>query len=375
MDFPEVELRLFQKRNWRVVISQKRKFEDDILLREARALCRGLQVMVCAEHVRIARVRCLTDSMSCALAFERRLARNFEPLVQIRKLTSLCLRHQNAFHVRWIASESNCSDDPSRRPDSSQYPSRDFSNNIFDSLFSSCADESLTNGNEGAMFARTTEFGPFELESPSRVVSTGTAEGHHKLPFQDAETPERDQSGVLGECLPGHERLREDRIAMGRPYEKKLSSLELQPVKNSVRYHQALQEFLQHTLVADNPLVADAEVDEALVAHFNEKYRVGYSSSAGDICLSNVPLFSKVRERRRALLATQPSRPPELEAPHPAQEQGSSRVVHMGSADPGEHGRQPVVDGDVQHQTRGTVDHYRESAPVTKCFFTQKTDH
>ena len=51
--------------------------EDDIYLREARALFRGLQVMVCAEHVRNARVLCLTDSVSCSLAFERRRARNF----------------------------------------------------------------------------------------------------------------------------------------------------------------------------------------------------------------------------------------------------------------------------------------------------------
>ena len=138
----------------------------------ARALFRGLQVMVCAEHVRNARVLCLTDSMSCALAFERSRARNFLTLlVQIRNLTSFCLCHQIKFHVRWIASESNCSDDLFRRHDSSQHPSRDFSDNILDSLFSSCADESLTNGNEGAMFARTTEFGPFEPESPlaSRV--------------------------------------------------------------------------------------------------------------------------------------------------------------------------------------------------------------
>ena len=49
--FPEVELRLFHKGDWRVVISQKWKFEDDILSREARALFRGLQVMVCAERV------------------------------------------------------------------------------------------------------------------------------------------------------------------------------------------------------------------------------------------------------------------------------------------------------------------------------------
>ena len=34
------------------------------------------------------------------------------------------------FHVRWNASESNCSDDPSRRHDSSQHASRDFSNNF-----------------------------------------------------------------------------------------------------------------------------------------------------------------------------------------------------------------------------------------------------
>ena len=37
-DFREVELRLLQKRNWRVVTSQKWKFQDDILLREARDL-------------------------------------------------------------------------------------------------------------------------------------------------------------------------------------------------------------------------------------------------------------------------------------------------------------------------------------------------
>ena len=55
-------------------------------------------------------------------------------------------------------------------------------------------------------------FVPSSLRAPSRVVSAGTAERHRKLPFQDAETPDRDQSGVPGECLSGHERLREDRI-------------------------------------------------------------------------------------------------------------------------------------------------------------------
>ena len=61
----QVELKLLQKRSWRVVISPKWKFEDDILSREARALLRGLQVMVSAEHVRNARVLCLTALCTC----------------------------------------------------------------------------------------------------------------------------------------------------------------------------------------------------------------------------------------------------------------------------------------------------------------------
>ena len=98
-------------------------------------------------------------------------------------------------------------------------------------------------------------------------------------------------------------------------------------------------------------------------------------------------LFSGVREIMRTLLATQPSRHSGLEAPRSAQEQGSSHVVHMGSADPGilatralEHGRLLIVDGDVLLQTRRTVGEetsrflHRESAPVTVRFFTQRTD-
>ena len=59
---------------------------------------------------------------------------------------------------------------------------------------------------------------------------------------------------------------------MDRHSKKSLSLLEVDAVRSSVRYHQALQEFLQHILVTEHPLAADAEVDEALVAFFNEKY-------------------------------------------------------------------------------------------------------
>ena len=93
------------------------------------------------------------------------------------------------------------------------------------------------------------------------------------------------------------------------------SFLELHAVKNSDRHHQASQKFLQHTLSADIPLVADAEVDEALVSYFNEKYRL--RNSWRHSAWSDVPLLPGVRETRRTLLATQPSYPAGLEASHP----------------------------------------------------------
>ena len=143
--------------------------------------------MVCAEHVGNARILCLTDSMSCALPLNADALGIFKLLVQIRKLTSRCLCHQVKFHVRWIASESKCSDDPSRRHDLSQHASREFSNNLFDSLSPFCADELLNEGNGGAMHARPTESVLVEPENSSRG---GTFDQQHKHPLQDAETSE-----------------------------------------------------------------------------------------------------------------------------------------------------------------------------------------
>ena len=60
--------------------------------------------------------------------------------------------------------------------------------------------------------------------------------------------------------------------AMDRQSEKALSFMETHVVNNSNRYCHALLEFLQRTLVAENPLLADAEVHEALVAFFGSHF-------------------------------------------------------------------------------------------------------
>ena len=164
-------------------------------------------------------------------------------------------------------------------------------------------------GPESLTFARTTEIDSFQPPGPSRPASAEPAGRDQGAPGQDAETPNSKQSATFGRSLPGYERDREERIRRDhlrrrdkcprvpkeapshrqphsgdanqrrcQPFREKPPFLELHAVKTSGRYHQALQEFLQHTSVANNALVADTEVDEALGPFFNEKYRPEYSS-------------------------------------------------------------------------------------------------
>ena len=75
--FPKRELGALQTWSWRVVISQTWYIGEDIFLGEGRGFLRTLQVMVCLDSVRHARVLWLNSSMSCALFFDWRRARNF----------------------------------------------------------------------------------------------------------------------------------------------------------------------------------------------------------------------------------------------------------------------------------------------------------
>ena len=80
-------------------------------------------------------------------------------------------------------------------------------------------------------------------------------------------------------------------------------------------------------------------------------YCLRNSRWAGDILPGVVCHYlPRVRETRRALPATQLSCPPGLEAPHSAQEQVSSRVVHMGGA----------AEGDVPLRSEESVNHSEE---------------
>ena len=59
----------------------------------------------------------LVDNMSVCVSYERRRARNSFVLPQIRKLAALSLALSLQCHFRWIASEANVADEPSRKLD------------------------------------------------------------------------------------------------------------------------------------------------------------------------------------------------------------------------------------------------------------------
>ena len=169
-----------------------------------------------------------------------------------------------------------------------------------------------------------------EPENPSRG---GACDHQHKHPLQDAETSEYQQDGVLWRTLDWTRKSGRRTNSDGRPMptcvgkDGDLSPTAqrrwtLPPGSSRSEKLRSLPSGLARVppahLGGRKPLVADAEVDEALVAFFNEKYRLGYSSSTGGILHGAMrPLLSGVREARESFLATQPSRPPGLEAPAP----------------------------------------------------------
>ena len=64
--------------------------------------------------------------MAAALSFERWRSRNFLVLTRIRKLASLCFAFDRSVTVRWVPSEINVSDRPSRIHDPSDNPRQEF---------------------------------------------------------------------------------------------------------------------------------------------------------------------------------------------------------------------------------------------------------
>lgn len=112
--FSKVPARYLAKSLWEPKLWGRWSYNAGILELEGRALVKSLKRVAVSVHGRDIRQLLLVDNMAVALSFDRFRSRNFRLLLQIRKFAAYLLARNISSSVRWIPSELNNSDEPSR---------------------------------------------------------------------------------------------------------------------------------------------------------------------------------------------------------------------------------------------------------------------
>ncbi|CAE7655449.1 unnamed protein product [Symbiodinium sp. KB8] len=112
--FKEVPGRLLSSEDWFPCLWGQWRHEGGILELEARALVKGIRRIALSRFGHDLRQLMLTDNMSVCLAFDRARARSYPLLKQIRKFSAYLLARNISCTVRWVPSELNNADKPSR---------------------------------------------------------------------------------------------------------------------------------------------------------------------------------------------------------------------------------------------------------------------
>lgn len=113
-NFPEVPARLLHKDLWVPRLWGKWSFEESILILEARAAAKALRRVAMSVFGNHVRQLFLFDNMSLVLALERSRSRQFGLLKRIRLFNSYCIARGIQPSFRWLPSELNNADEPSR---------------------------------------------------------------------------------------------------------------------------------------------------------------------------------------------------------------------------------------------------------------------
>ena len=112
--FKDVPGHLLHRDEWAPRLWGKWKFKSGILELEARALVKSLKRIAMSVFGHDIRQLLLTDNMSVCLSFDRCRAKNFALLKQVRIFGAYCLARNLTCTIRWIPSELNSADEPSR---------------------------------------------------------------------------------------------------------------------------------------------------------------------------------------------------------------------------------------------------------------------
>ena len=115
--FPEVPSPLLASHRWSTKLMGTWHHAEGIFELESLALLKSLVRIAKGRFGRDTRQLLLVDNMAVALAFSRARSRNTRVLRIIRKFNAWCLGRNIAASIRWIPSELNSADAPSRYAD------------------------------------------------------------------------------------------------------------------------------------------------------------------------------------------------------------------------------------------------------------------
>ena len=114
-DFPEVGVGLMVSDNWKTVAMGKWSHTDEhITLKEARALLLAVRRISRASRHRGRRHVILVDNLALAFAVAKGRSQSFPILRVLQKIHAISLAAGIIVRIRWVPSEHNVSDGPSR---------------------------------------------------------------------------------------------------------------------------------------------------------------------------------------------------------------------------------------------------------------------
>ena len=112
--FNEVPESIMKREDWSVVWSRPWKFQANILNTEARGLAWSVEHLLRANRSINKRLLCFSDNLPLVLGCVKGRAKSGHLIKPLRKIAGLCLATGSRVSVRWVASELNVADEPSR---------------------------------------------------------------------------------------------------------------------------------------------------------------------------------------------------------------------------------------------------------------------
>ena len=115
--FPEIPAAGLRRELWCPKMWGAWRYREGILVLEARAALKGLKRVLLTKYGHSMRQLLLCDNLPCVLSFERGRSHNYAVLKILREYAAYCLARNVSVTMRWIPSELNIADEPSRLHD------------------------------------------------------------------------------------------------------------------------------------------------------------------------------------------------------------------------------------------------------------------